>query len=109
MDPILVSYSLKPLKIGSRVRDFTICVPVEIAAFVIFCNAVTPTIPRFVNRPAIVSTAEDKPEKLILLLVDCKLCKLLADLSKFKADFSLSKVLIVVFAPCSNLALSNCI
>ncbi|CRH85211.1 Uncharacterised protein [Chlamydia trachomatis] len=57
MDPILVSYSLKPSIIGSMVNDFVSARPALTARFVRFINAVVPIMPKVLNLLLTVSSA----------------------------------------------------
>ena len=57
IDPILVSYSLRPDLTGSIVKDLTILFPALMAEFVILARAVTPTTCNAENLAFTLSTA----------------------------------------------------
>ena len=57
MDPILVSYSLKPSMIGATVNDFVSARPALTARLVKFIKAVVPIMPKVLNLLLTVSNA----------------------------------------------------
>ena len=66
MDFILSSYSEKPVLAPSIVNAFNIRSPVSMALFVMFCKAVTPTIPSIENLSAIVFTELFNVDKSVI-------------------------------------------
>ena len=106
---ILVSYSLKPVRTGSMVNDFTKFVPAVIAALVIRCRAVTPIIPRVVNLEEMVSIPFSIPATEKFFVAFSIFAKLFVAASKFNPFFNLSREFKLVLMPDSNCLLSNSI
>ena len=106
---ILVSYSLKPSIIGSKVRELIIFLPALSAELVIFTNAVTATTSKDENLSFTVSTAEDNPDISTPLTLEVIFSSPLAPSLNFKLSDNLLRVFIVEFAADVNCPLSNCI
>ena len=112
IEPILVSYSWKPVITGSIVKAFAVFLAESIALFVMFTNAVVPITPSVENFCVIVST----PDARLSIPFLFKVFTLLLILSSpstldFILSFSLSfcKVPKVLLTPLSKPWLLNSI
>ena len=106
---ICVSYSWKPVLIGSMVNESTIRFPALTALFVIFAMVVAAATCIAENLSWTVSIAFDSGFMLTFLILLLRLSTPLSALPKFKLSLSLPNVRIVSLVFCSKLLLSNSI
>ena len=106
---ILVSYSEKPVLMGSNVNAETIRFPALTAWLVMLVRAVMPITWRELNLSLTVSIASPIQPMFTLLAAVSIASKPLAAPSKFKLCFNFSSVLKLVWTFSSKFRLSNCI
>ena len=107
MAPICVSYSLKPVVIGSIVRALAIRFPAFTAEFVILAKVVTPTTCKAENLACTASIPAFIPAKLTPLAALPTSSSPLEAPDRFNFCLSFSRVDILVATPLSNCLLSN--